>query len=58
MGAVFDVLSGMANAYPGLRVGLPIRTAIPLEVVFVTLFKSFKKVRGKPSILYAVFSCL
>ncbi len=45
-GILFGLVFGAANAYLGLRVGLTVSTSIPIAVLTVALFRSFRQRDG------------
>jgi len=55
-GIFFGVLFGAANAYLGLRAGLTISTSIPVAVMTVAIFRAFRLLRVRGTILEANIS--
>ncbi|MGE3181323.1 MAG: OPT family oligopeptide transporter [Phycisphaerae bacterium] len=55
-GIVLGVIFGAANAYLGLRAGLTISTSIPIAVMTVAVFRAFRMVGARASLLEANLS--
>lgn len=55
-GIVLGVIFGAANAYLGLRAGLTISTSIPIAVMTVAVFKAFRMMGARASLLEANLS--
>lgn len=55
-GIIFGIAFGAANAYLGLRAGLTISTSIPVAVMTVAAFRTFKTFGGTATILEANMS--